>query len=216
MRNSCSRRFSSQVSGTLQLRAELVGEALLVVRIVDQILAGVLDVHVAVGRHAVGVSAVFHEVVVAGDDVEFKAGLFDVFVERLEIAGRGQRRDHVRVDMDEVELRRARQRLRHRPLRRVEDRDVLHRAEGNSRLLGELGDHRLHRHQIRRPDHAVDVGLAGRLGRRDGLLFHGGGLRKGRCARHEIGDREPDAALQERSSRKLGHDWLLPCVGFHR
>ena len=85
--------------------------------------------HVAVGRHAVGVATVLHEVVVAGDDVELEARVLDVLVERLEIAGGGERRDHVGVDVDEVELRRARERFRHRALRRIEDRDVLHRAD---------------------------------------------------------------------------------------
>ena len=50
-----------------QLGAELVGEALPVVRIIDQVLARVLDVHVAVGRNAVRLPAVFHEVGVVGD-----------------------------------------------------------------------------------------------------------------------------------------------------
>ena len=37
--------------------------------------------------------------------------------------------------MEEIELRRTRQRLGHRALRRVEDRDVLHRADADAGFL---------------------------------------------------------------------------------
>src|SRR5262249_20721309 len=61
--------------------------------------------------------------------------------------------------MDKIELWRTRQRLGHGALRGVENRDVLHCADANSGLLGEFGDDRLHRHEVRRPDHSIDVRL---------------------------------------------------------
>ena len=195
----------------LQLGTELVGETFLDVRLVEQILARVLDVHVAVGRDTVGVATVLHEVAVVGNDVEMEARLLDVFVERLEITGGYERRDHVRVDVDKVELRRTRQRFRHRTLRRIENGNVLDAADADAGLLGELGDHRLHRHEIRRPDHPAHVRLADSFGGRDRLLLHAGGERERRRARHEIGDRKTDTALHKCSSRKtrLRHDFLL-------
>ena len=201
-----------------QLGAELVGEALFVVRIVDQVLARVLDVHVAVGRNAVSLASVLHEVAVVGDRVEMKASLLDVVIERLEIPGGRKRGDHVRVDVDEVELRRVRQRFGHRALRGVENRDVLHRADANSGLLGEFGDDGLHRHEVRGPDHSIDVRLPGCFRGRDRLLLHRGGTGERCCPRHEIGHGQPDTALQERTSRKTrpGHDFLLACVGLMR
>src|SRR6516225_76219 len=212
----------------LQLGTELVGETFLVIRIVEQILARVPDVHVAVGRDTIGVAAVLHEVAVIGHDREMEARLLDVFVERLEITGGYERRDHVRVDVDKVELRRARQRFRHRTLRRIENGNVLDAADADPGLLGELGNHRLHRHEIRRPDHPAHVRLADSFGGRDRLLLHGGGERERRRVRHEISDRKTETALHKRSPRKtrLRHDFLLaydfygvyPCRprAFHR
>ena len=89
----------------LQLSTEFIGEAFLVVGIIDQVLARILNVHVAVGWDAVGLALVLHEVAVVGNGIEMKARLLDVFIQRLKIPGRCERRDHVRVDMDEIELR---------------------------------------------------------------------------------------------------------------
>ncbi len=47
--------------------------------------------------------------------------------------------------MDEIELRRARQRFRHDTLRCIEDRNVLDGADPDAGLLFEFRDHRLHR-----------------------------------------------------------------------
>ena len=62
----------------------LVGEPLLVVGILDQVLAHILDVHVAVGRDAVGVALVGHEVGIVADRIDLEVGLLHVLVERLE------------------------------------------------------------------------------------------------------------------------------------
>src|SRR5262249_2488987 len=133
---------------------------------------------------------------------EMEAGLLDVFIQRLEIPGRSKRRDHVRVDMDEIELRRTGQRFGHRALRSVENGDVLHRADADSGFLGELGNDGLHGHQIWRPDHSIDIRLSGGFRSRDGLLLHRRGMSEGRGSWHEVRHGKPDAALQERTWRK--------------
>ena len=181
----------------LELLAVLVGELLPVVGVLEQVLAHVLDVHVAVGRNAVGLTLVGHEVGVVGDGLDLEIGLLHVLIERLEVAGRRKRGDHVGIDVNEVELRRARQRLRHRPLRRVEDRNILHASDTDAGLLLELGDHRLHRHQVRRPDHPADIGGADGLGGGDGALLHGCSKGERHGAGDEICNRQSDAAFDE-------------------
>jgi hypothetical protein len=120
-----------------------------------------------------------------------------VFIERLKVAGRCERRDHVGINVDEIELRRTRQGFRHCSLRRVEDGDILHRSNTDARLFLELGDDRLHRHEIGRPDHSAQVGSAGSLARSDGALLHGCRKSQGARAWHEIGERKSYSALHD-------------------
>ncbi len=117
--------------------------------------------------------------------------------------------------MDKIELRRSRQRFSHCALRCIKNGDILHGAEVDSCFLGELGNDRLHRYEVRRPDHPVDIGLADCLCGGEGLLFHAGGSGKRCRARNEVGQGEADTALQEPASReiRLRHDFLLACVG---
>ena len=187
-----------------ELLAVLVLEPLLVVGVLHQILAQIVDVHVAVGDDAVGVALVGHEVGVVADRVDLEVRLLHVVVERLEQAGRGERRDHVRVDVEEVELRRARQRLRHRALRRVEDRDVLDRADADAGQLLELLHRRLHRHVVVRPDHPAQLGRAERLCGRDDPVVLVRRERPRDCApRREVGHRETETPLQQPPSRDV-------------
>ena len=175
----------------------LVGKPLLVGVVPQQVPAHVLDVDIAVGRDPVGLSLVGHEIGIVRNRVDLELRFLHVFIERLKVAGRCERRDHVGIDVDEIELRRTRQGFRHCSLRRVEDGDILHRSNTDARLSLELGDDRLHRHEIGRPDHSAHVGSAGSLARSDGALLHGCGKRKGARAWHEIGESKSYSAFHD-------------------
>jgi hypothetical protein len=76
--------------GKFQFFAVLVGKLLLIVGVLQQVLAHVLDVHVAVGRNTVGLALVGHERGVIADSLDFEVGLLHVLVERLEVSGRSE------------------------------------------------------------------------------------------------------------------------------
>ena len=76
MRNSWRRKFSSQVSGNFSSFPEFVSEALLIVRVLDQVFANILDVYVAVSWNAVSMFAVGHEAAIMPDGFNLKFAFF--------------------------------------------------------------------------------------------------------------------------------------------
>ena len=187
-----------------QFPAVLVGKGLALVRVLEQILADELDMDITVGRHAVGLALVGHELAEFADGVNLEPGCFHVLVEWLRQAGRGQRRDHVGLEMEEIELRRLRQRLGHRARRDVGRRDVHGLRHRNARrLVKRINDGRNGDLTVR-PNNAGYLCCAELLSRRNDAVFlsTGEGRRCQRCRQH-TGSRRHGACFHDLPAREL-------------